>query len=473
MAHSMRFVDAIVTVAASTVLVWYGINGGPAGRMNYEYSVGFFAFSFLVAFLILAERMHIYHARRTEEVARELFAVSEVALYAGCIAIVATEIWGAGLPRYSYLEALGAAVFALPAMRLAMRYTIRRLRRRGDDYRVWLIVGHNDRAAELTRTILASPHFGIRIAQVIDIAEADAPPPAIPEEFKRAPLSAVTTRVLPGLEAVRELVATHVIDEVVVTLPVRSCYDKIRAILDICCEAGISVKLEPEVFVTQGYSTEVVKVGSISMVTHFSGPSNYRLLTAKRVIDFVATAVALVVLTPVLAALALAVKLTSPGPALFFQTRVGLHGRHFRMVKFRSMVRDAPQIRAQLDALNERDGTAFKIRNDARVTPLGRWMRKYHLDELPQLWNVMVGDMSLVGPRPLPVGEAFGDEWWQRRRLTMPPGLTCYWQLADDPKMPFRQWMELDMAYIDRWSLWLDLKLIVRTFGTVMRGNGW
>jgi lipopolysaccharide/colanic/teichoic acid biosynthesis glycosyltransferase len=152
---------------------------------------------------------------------------------------------------------------------------------------------------------------------------------------------------------------------------------------------------------------------------------------------------------------------------------VGLHGRHFQLVKFRSMVKDAPAQREQLAADNERDGTAFKIRNDARITSVGRWLRKYHLDEFPQLWNVLVGDMSLVGPRPLPVKEAHGNEWWQRRRLSMPPGLTCLWQVEDDPGIPFHEWMELDMAYIDKWSIWLDLKLIALTFGTVLRGRGW
>jgi exopolysaccharide biosynthesis polyprenyl glycosylphosphotransferase len=473
MGHSLRFVDAAVAVSASTFLVWYGIEGGPAEREYLRHGVQFFAVSFLVAFLVLAERMRIYFARRTEDIGHELLAVSEVALYAGCIAALGTEIWGGGLPRYSYLQALGAALFVLPTMRLAMRFTIRRLRRRGDDYRVWLIVGHNDRAADLAKTILANPHFGIRIEEIVDLGDRGGPESPERRKFELNPPANVKLRVVDDVEQIREIVAARVIDEVVVTLPMRSHYDAVSRILDICCGAGISVRMRPQAFEVLGYATELSHVGKIPMLTHYNGPSAYRQLLVKRVLDVLGAGAGLLILMPLFAIVAAMIKLTSPGPVFFRQTRVGLHGRHFKLVKFRSMVKDAVAQREELAAANERDGTAFKIRNDSRVTPLGKWMRKYHFDEFPQLWNVLVGDMSLVGPRPLPVKEAHGNEWWQRRRLTMPPGLTCLWQIEDNPKMPFQEWMALDMAYIDTWSIWLDLKLIALTFGTVMRGNGW
>ena len=473
MGHSLRFVDAAAAVSASTALVWFGIEGGAAARLAYVFPIEIFALTFFVSFLVLAERMHIYFARRTEDIAHELLAVCEVGLYAGCIAAVAAEIWGGGLPRYSYLQALGAALFVLPMLRLAMRFTIRRLRRGGGDYRVWLIVGHNERSADLVETILSNPHFGIRIDEVVDIDDETGQPSTERRKFEANPPAGVKLRTVDDVEQIREIVATRVIDEVVVTLPMRSRYDTVGRILEICCGAGISVRIRPQAFETLGYATAVSYVGKIPMLTHFNGPSNYRQLLVKRFIDVIGSGVGLLVLTPFFAIVALAIKMGSPGPVFFRQTRVGLHGRHFQLIKFRSMVKDALQIRDQLTDRNERDGLAFKIRNDFRITPLGRWLRKYRIDELPQLWNVLVGDMSLVGPRPFPVTEAHGFEWWQRRRHTMPPGLTCLWQLEDNPRMPLHEWMELDMAYIDRWSLWLDLKLIVRTFGTVMRGNGW
>ena len=473
MGQSLRFIDAIAAVTASTTLIWLGIEGGQAQHDALRPSVEFFAVSFLVAFLILAERMRIYFARRTEDLAHELFAVSEVGLYACSIAAIATEIWGGGLPRYSYLQALGAALFVLPSLRLAMRFTIRRLRRRGDDYRVWLIVGHNDRAADLAQTILANPHFGIRIEEILDIDDGSGAESPERIKLEAHPPHGVKLRVIESVEQIREIVVSRVVDEVVVTLPMRSHYDTVSRILEICCTAGISVRLRPQAFEVMGFATEVSHVGKIPMLTHYNGPSNYWQLLIKRVIDVLGSAVGLLVLMPFFAAVAAAIKLGSPGPVFFRQARVGLHGRHFQLIKFRSMVRDALQQREQLTAHNERDGKAFKIRNDARITPIGAWLRKYRIDELPQLWNVLVGDMSLVGPRPFPVTEATGFEWWHRRRHSMPPGLTCLWQIEDNPKMPLKEWMELDMAYIDRWSLWLDLKLIARTFATVARGRGW
>jgi exopolysaccharide biosynthesis polyprenyl glycosylphosphotransferase len=469
MGHSLRVVDAAAIAAASLAVLWLGEPGSAIALLP----VAVFCGTMAMYFMVVAERLHIYFARRTEDIGGELFSLCEGLSYAAGLACLTVEILGYGMPGIAYLVAVGASAAALLGSRIAIRVTLRQLRRRGDDYRVWLIVGHNDRAADLAEAVLANPHYGIRIDEVVDVIDRTGVPPLKNARFAREPLSEVKCRILHGTEEVREIVSTRVIDEVVITLPVRSCYDKIRDIVDICSEAGISVKLRPEVLEMPGFYTEVSHVGVIPMVTHYSGPSNYGLLVVKRIVDIIGASVGLLVLSPFLVGVAIAVKMTSPGSLFFVQTRVGLHGRHFQMVKFRSMVRDALQRREEISGLNERDGTAFKIRNDSRITPIGRWMRKYHFDELPQLWNVLVGDMSLVGPRPLPVNEAFGDEWWQRRRLTMPPGLTCLWQLADDPSMPFRQWMELDMAYIDRWSLWLDLKLIALTFATVARGKGW
>ncbi len=469
MAYSLRIIDSASIVAVSLGAFWYG-NSTTSGAWQ---STLMYCAALAACFVVVSERQRIYRAWRTEEVWRELLALWETLIYSTGLACLATEISGHGLSGAAYLSSLVASLFVLVVTRAVMRFTVRRLRRLGDDYRVWLIVGNNDRSVELVKTILANPHFGIRIDKIVDLVDPVNLPSMHRHEGESFATSFDGSERLQSTEAIREIVKTRVIDEVVITLPVRSHYDKIREIVDICSEAGISVKLRPDVLEMPGFFTEFSLIGGIPLVTHYSGPSNYLLLVLKRFLDVFASAVGLVLLAPTFLGLSVLVRLSSSGPVFFVQTRVGLHGRQFRMIKFRTMVKDALQIREKITSLNERDGTAFKMRNDPRITSAGRWMRKYHLDELPQLWNVLVGDMSLVGPRPLPVQEAFGNEWWQRRRLTMAPGLTCFWQLADDPSMPFREWMELDLAYIDRWSLWLDFKLIAMTFATLARGRGW
>jgi exopolysaccharide biosynthesis polyprenyl glycosylphosphotransferase len=182
-----------------------------------------------------------------------------------------------------------------------------------------------------------------------------------------------------------------------------------------------------------------------------------------------------VVLTlPLMGLIALAIRLTSPGPVLFRQQRSGLHGRPFNMLKFRTMVTNAEQLKQELEALNEMSGPVFKLSNDPRVTRVGRFLRRWSLDELPQLFNVLRGEMSLVGPRPLPVAEVERfDDPADRRRLSVKPGLTCLWQVGGRNEVRcFKDWVRLDLEYIDHWSLWLDLKILARTIPAVLRGTG-
>jgi exopolysaccharide biosynthesis polyprenyl glycosylphosphotransferase len=195
-------------------------------------------------------------------------------------------------------------------------------------------------------------------------------------------------------------------------------------------------------------------------------------LAAKRAIDILASSVALVLLSPLLVVVSLLVKLTSRGPVLFRQVRVGQHGRTFHMLKFRSMVVNAEELKARLLAQNELEGPVFKMQRDPRITLVGRYMRKFSVDELPQLLNVLRGEMSLVGPRPPLPSEVARYEAWQRRRLSVRPGLTCVWQVSGRNQISFEDWMYLDMQYIDHWSLTRDLELIARTVPVVLTGRG-
>jgi exopolysaccharide biosynthesis polyprenyl glycosylphosphotransferase len=193
----------------------------------------------------------------------------------------------------------------------------------------------------------------------------------------------------------------------------------------------------------------------------------------KRMLDCLFSTVLLVLFAPLLLIIGALVKLTSPGPVFFRQTRVGLNKRQFSIFKFRTMVANAEQLQDQLLSLNEMNGPVFKIKKDPRVTPLGRVLRKTSIDELPQLFNVLKGDMSLVGPRAMSLRDyQLFDQDWQRRRFSVKPGITCLWQIHGRNSVPFEKWMELDMQYIDTWSLWLDLKILARTVPAVLRGTG-
>jgi exopolysaccharide biosynthesis polyprenyl glycosylphosphotransferase len=181
----------------------------------------------------------------------------------------------------------------------------------------------------------------------------------------------------------------------------------------------------------------------------------------------------IVLLSPLLLLVALALKLSSPGPILFTQDRVGYNKRRFLLYKFRTMVQDAEKLQAELETLNEAAGPVFKIKNDPRITRIGKFLRKTSLDELPQLFNVVKGDMSLVGPRPLPLRDYEGfDKDWQRRRFSVRPGITCLWQVSGRSGISFDEWMQLDIQYIDQWSLWLDIKILAKTIPAVLRGEG-
>lgn len=210
----------------------------------------------------------------------------------------------------------------------------------------------------------------------------------------------------------------------------------------------------------------------LPLLTFSAAPGNEVRLAVRRVVDVVLALAMLVLLSPLLLAIALAIRIASPGPVLFRQPRCGLHGRRFTFLKFRTMHPDADRLKPLLQRFNEMDGPAFKMTDDPRVFPLGKMLRRTSLDELPQLWNILRGDMSFVGPRPSVVDEVAQYEPWQRRRLSMKPGLTCLWQVSGRNELTFEEWMRLDLEYIDNWSLWLDLKIAIKTIPAVLLGRG-
>jgi exopolysaccharide biosynthesis polyprenyl glycosylphosphotransferase len=274
------------------------------------------------------------------------------------------------------------------------------------------------------------------------------------------------------LEQLELIVMRQVLDEVVIALPVKSCYQQIQHALAVCERAGVEARYGADLFESTVSFPRYEAHGSRAFVAMQVAPAGRRLVI-KRAIDVIGALAGLFVLSPLLLATALAIKLTSRGPVLFVQERCGYGKRPFRMYKFRSMYVDADRLQPSLEERNEASGPVFKIRDDPRITPLGRLLRTSSIDELPQLWNVLRGEMSLVGPRPLPMRDVQRiNRPSDMRRFSMRPGLTCLWQIQGRSNLSFDRWVELDLEYIDTWSLGLDARILVKTVPAVLSAEG-
>jgi exopolysaccharide biosynthesis polyprenyl glycosylphosphotransferase len=284
--------------------------------------------------------------------------------------------------------------------------------------------------------------------------------------------ASIEAALLGRLEQLEELLSSTAVDEVLIAMPVRSCYDKIQAALDVCHRVGVPAACHYSPFENASCSSGIEERAELPHLVYRPGGLAHASLF-KRAFDIVVALLVLVLLAPVLIVIGIVIKLSSRGPVLFIQERYGLNKRRFRMYKFRTMVVDAEARQAALETLNEVQGPVFKIAHDPRVTDVGRILRKSSLDELPQLLNVLKGDMSLVGPRPLPVRDvARFEESWLMRRFSVKPGLTCLWQVQGRSNTSFTEWIALDLEYIDNWSPLLDLKILALTVPAVVRGSG-
>jgi exopolysaccharide biosynthesis polyprenyl glycosylphosphotransferase len=263
-----------------------------------------------------------------------------------------------------------------------------------------------------------------------------------------------------------------VVDEVLIALPIKSRYAQIQQAIEECERAGVQSRYSPNLFPSRLARPRLETPGGQPAIAMKVVSDDYRLVV-KRAMDILLSSIGLMAIAPLLAAIAVAVKVTSKGPVIFGQERYGWRKRRFTMYKFRTMVTDAEALQGTLESRNEAVGPVFKIQNDPRVTPLGRFLRKSSLDELPQLWNVLRGDMSLVGPRPLPMRDVHRFEnAWLMRRFSVVPGVTGLWQVSGRSNLTFDEWVRLDLEYIDRWSLSLDFDILRRTLPAVLRGTG-
>jgi exopolysaccharide biosynthesis polyprenyl glycosylphosphotransferase len=346
--------------------------------------------------------------------------------------------------------------------RIVMRNTLRRFRLHGRNLRDMLIIGTNSRAIQFAEKMRQNPALGYRVIGFVDQDWVGMP------QFERSGYEIVT-----NFNDLPEFLRSNVVDEVVMTLPMRSCHSLACDVAALCEEQGIVIRFISNIFDLKRARARSEEFEGDSLITHYTGGLDGWPIVFKRAVDIFVSGTMILLLLPLLIVTAIAIKLTSKGPAVFVQKRLGLNKRHFGIYKFRTMVVDAEKRMKEIEHLNEVSGPVFKIKNDPRITPIGKFLRKTSIDELPQLFNVLKGDMSLVGPRPLPIRDYEGfSEDWQRRRFSIRPGITCLWQIGGRSSISFEKWMELDLQYIDKWSLKLDLEILVKTIPAVLRGSG-
>ena len=340
--------------------------------------------------------------------------------------------------------------------RVAIRLVMEHRRRQGKNLRFVLVLGAGPRAQVFAAKLEAHRELGLRVLGFLD----DSPAFELPGNWQR----------LGGLDQLEQVLHSRIVDEVAICLPF-SQWTLIDTITQLCEEEGKIVRIPMDVLDRAISVGRVEELDGTPVFSLVSGPDRALALAVKRLLDVVVSAVGLVVLSPVLLVVAVAIVVDDGRPVLFRQDRIGLHGRPFRVVKFRSMSRDAEARLGELEHRNEINGRAFKVTDDPRVTRVGRFLRRTSLDELPQLLNVLRGEMSLVGPRPPLPGEVDGYDLWHRRRLSMKPGITGLWQVRARREPEFDRWVAADLEYIDRWSLWLDVKILARTIPAAVQGR--
>jgi exopolysaccharide biosynthesis polyprenyl glycosylphosphotransferase len=469
--HTAKLYDLCALVLAFLMATFF-MRSAPAGKTLSQFLETRITIGNCLLFALLLLAWHsifvlsgLYDSKRLVRRRTEIVQVSKAAFMVAAFLYLMARVLHIELVMVSVSFVTGFWFFCTAIMvagRLSARSLLLVLRSRGYNTRRVLIVGTNERALEFADCVRARPELGMQIVGFVD----DEWPGLCAFEttdYKRRC----------DFAGLAEFLRNQVVDEAAIYLPVRSYYEHATELISLCERHGIAIRVNTQIYNLRSQDSFALDLEQDVHVTAPSTSAHTWASALKRIIDCVVSVAALIVLAPLLLAVTIIIKCTSDGPVLFRQTRMGLNKRMFSIFKFRTMIANAEKVQDELIAMNEMNGPAFKIKNDPRVTPLGRFLRKTSIDELPQLLNVLSGEMSLVGPRAMSLRDyKLFDSDTHRRRFSVKPGITCLWQVNGRNSIPFEQWMELDLQYIDKWSIWLDLKILAQTVPAVLRGTG-
>ncbi len=469
---SLKSLDLVLLVLALGIAITVANAGESTGGLR-EYTIDFFATRVKVSNAILCSillfiwnlsfRLNgLYRSSRLSSRSDLLIKSSKSIGYATVTLLVFSQLAG-----WKSVSAFTVFVFLLVswAFLVSARLTVfeisRKLRNRGVNTKSLLILGGGTRGAAFVERLKNRNELGFK---VVGFLEDD-------KQYCTEKTEGVPH--LGSFEDLIEIIESGIVDEVVVALPIKSQYARIRDAIEKLEERGVVVHILSDFFPHNLARVQPQKFNGLPLLSVHSTPLFHWRTELKRLIDFSVALTLLVLLFPLFVAVALLIRWDSKGPVLFRQRRFGLNKRRFWVYKFRTMTVDAERRMKEIEHLNEKDGPIFKIKADPRITRVGKFLRKTSIDELPQLMNVLIGDMSLVGPRPLSLRDGSRlEEAWQKRRFSVRPGMTCLWQVSGRSDLSFEEWMRLDLEYIDTWSLQLDWEILVKTVPAVVTAKG-
>lgn len=459
---SLILIYRILDVCALSIALWLAFRlGGPEG-LTYIVNAVFeptvdstlFFGGVLISWFFMLSSFWLYRSKRlatlNDEFGDVLRAVSFATLILATLILVAE--WSV-FPKRFLLIFAAVSFILMFALRIFKRMLLHQFRLHGRNLRSVVVIGAGPRGQKLVQLMEENPETGYKFLGFID--------------------DMIDDNIIGSLDEIPSIFSSNVIDEIFVCLPIKSYYEQMQTIAAAAEEQGITVRFYSDLFNLNLSKAIPGEIGDTPILSIYASRLSDWQSFVKGSIDFVGGLMLLIVASPIMLLIALVIKLTSPGPIFFVQDRVGLNKRRFKMYKFRTMEVDAEQRQLELEALNEADGPVFKMKNDPRITRPGAWLRKTSLDELPQLFNVLQGELSLVGPRPLPERDFQRfDQHWFNRRFSVKPGITCIWQISGRSETSFDKWIVQDLEYIEKWSIGLDLKILFKTVPTVFRGTG-
>ncbi len=469
----MRFADlAIISAAFLLAFVLrenfhliYPFDIFPSSQVLAD-NPGQFSEYFLILLIIaplwcyLMHRVGMYESWRTRSTWGILWAVTKptflVFLIAGAFFFAFKLTF---ISRLFFFAFICLGFLFLVAEKIVLFSLMRALRRRGYNYRQILIIGTGRRAEEFIGRIKRHPEWGLRVIGAVE------------DEEGRSTKIVNGVDVIGGVERIVDILHRFAVDTAVIVVP-RRRLQSLEDTIHTCEIEGVDVNVAVDLFDLKIAKSSTTEFDGIPLLRFKTTVTSEGDILAKRAFDFIASSLFLLLMSPIYAAIALVIRITSPGPVFFKQERIGLNKRPFTMFKFRTMFVGAQKILGSVDIYDEIYAPEWKEKKLRCVTPFGKILRKFSLDELPQIFNVFLGDMSLVGPRPTMPSEVQQYESWHRRRFSMRPGVTCLWQTSGRREVKFEEWMKMDLNYLDNWSLWLDIKILLKTIPAVLFGTG-